>query len=152
LVVDNVIASAGVETFYSPSDICNRVIEQLGLITQNKPIMNIKVSRVDVYCMPTGSSTDRPAVSMDVSSTLASIGDPATPGTAEVYYGILKKLADQGNLSDAAKVSYNWPRHMADQPLSSQAMFSLVGVAGNLANTLVRFHLQWSLTDIAAPI
>jgi hypothetical protein len=35
--------------------------------------------------------------------------------------------------------------------LSSNAVFTLVGVAGNLANTLVRFHLLWSLTDVAAP-
>jgi hypothetical protein len=146
-----VIATAGVETFYTPSDIVNRLVEQLGLLSQNKPVINIKVSRVDAYTTPTGSSTDRPAISMDVSSVTPSIGDPATPGSAEVFYGIMKRLADQGNLSDAAKVSYTWPRHMADQPLSSNAVFTLVGVAGNLANTLVRFHLLWSLTDVAAP-
>jgi BRCT domain type II-containing protein len=150
-VVDFVIASAATETFYSPSDITNRLIDQLGLISQNKPVINVKVQRVDAYVMPTGASTDRPAVSMDVSSVTPGIGDPATPGAAEVFYGILKKLSDQGNLSDAAKVSYSWPRHMADLPLSSQANFQLVGVAGNLANTTVRFHLLWSTTDIGAP-
>jgi hypothetical protein len=150
--VDFVIASPAVETFYSPSDIANRVIDQLGLTTQNKPIMNFKVSRVDAYCMPTGASTDRPALSMDVSSTSPSIGDPATPGVAEVFYGVIKKLSDQGNLSDAAKVSYTWPRHMADLPMSSNSVFSLVAVSGNLANTLVRIHLHWSTTDVAAPV
>jgi hypothetical protein len=150
-VVDFVIPTAAAETFYSPSDITNRLIDQLGLITQNKPVMNVKVQRVDAYCMPTGASTDRPSISMDVSSVTPGIGDPTTPGNAEVFYGILKKLADQGNLSDAAKVSYTWPRHMADLPLSSQAVFQLVGVAGNLANTTVRFHLLWSTTDIGAP-
>lgn len=152
LVVDMVIASAGVETFYSPSDIINRLVEQLGLNAQNKPVINIKVQRVDAYCIPTGSSTDRPAISMDCSSVTPSLGDPSTPGSAEVFYGIMKRLADLGNLSDAAKVSYTWPRHMGDQPLSSNAVFTLVGVAGNLANTTVRFHLLWSTTDVAAPI
>lgn len=152
LTVDMIIASAGVETFYSPSDITNRLVEQLGLTSQNKPVINIKVQRVDAYCMPTGASTDRPALSMDVSSVTPGMGDPATPGVAEVFYGVLKKLSDQGNLSDAAKVSYTWPRHMADLPLSSNAVFSLVAVAGNLANTTVRFHLLWSTTDVAAPV
>jgi hypothetical protein len=151
-VVDLVIASAGVETFYTPSDIVNRLIDQLGLITQNKPVINIKVQRVDAYCMPTGASTDRPAISMDVSSVTPGIGDPATPGSAEVFYGILKKLSDLGNLSDAAKVSYTWPRHMADMPLSSNAVFNLTAVSGNLANTTVRFHLLWSTTDVGTPV
>lgn len=152
LTVDLIIASAGVETFYSPSDIVSRLVDQLGLTSQNKPIINIKVQRVDAYCMPTGASTDRPAVSLDVSSVTPAIGDPATPGVAEVFYGVLKKLSDQGNLSDAAKVSYTWPRHMADLPLSSNAAFGLVAVAGNLANTTVRFHLLWSTTDVGTPV
>jgi hypothetical protein len=88
---------------------------------------------------------------MDVSSVTPSIGDPTTPGNAEIFYGIMKKLSDQGNLSDAAKVSYTWPRAMADIPLSSQSVFSLVSVAGNQANTCIRLHMLWSATDIATP-
>lgn len=152
LVLDTVISSAGTETFYSPKDLVEICVNQLGLVDQNKPIMNIKVQRVDAYVMPTGASTDRPALSMDVSSVTPGIGDPATPGNAEVFYGILKRLSDQGNLSEAAKVSYTWPRHMADIPLSSNAEFGLVAVAGNLANTAVRFHILWSTSDVAAPI
>merc|ERR1711964_839658 len=101
------------------------------------PDLVIKIQRVDAYCMPTGASTDRPAISMDCSSVTPALGDPQSPGAAEVFYGLLKRLQDQGNLSEAAKVSYTWPRHMADQPLSTQANFQLVTVAGNLANTCV---------------
>lgn len=90
LVVDYVKPEAGIEVFFTPSEICNILVNQLGLPSQASSIVNIKVSRVDVYSMPTGSSTDRPSVSMDVSSVTPSIGDPATPGTAEVFYGIMK--------------------------------------------------------------
>jgi hypothetical protein len=151
-VLDRVISNAATEVFYSPQSLVEALVTQLGLNAADKATINIRVSRVDAYCMPTGSSTDRPAVSMDVSSTNPSIGDPVTPGAAEVFYSIIKRLSDQGNLSDAAKVSYSWPRHMADMPLSSQSQFTLCAVSGNLVNTAVRFHLHWSTTDVAAPL
>ena len=152
LVVQKIIAAAGVETFYAPKDIVDGIIGQLGLTDQNKPIIVFKIARVDAWCTPVGGSTDRPAVSMDCSSVTPSLGDPATPGNAEVFYGIMKRLSDQGNLSDAAKVSYSWPLAMADLPISSQTEFTLVSIAGNMPNTCVRFHLLWSTSDIAAPI
>lgn len=152
LVVDFTQPSAAAETFFTPSEICNSLVAQLGLPSQASSIINIKVQRVDCYSIPTGSATDRPFCSIDVSSVTPSIGDPATPGSAEVFYGILKKVTDQGNLSEAAKVSYTWPAHMADLPLSSQCVFTLVASAGNQANTLTRFHLLWSTTDSATPI
>lgn len=151
LVVDFVKPEAGVEVFFTPSEIINILTVQLGLPSQASSIINIKVSRVDVYAMATGSSTDRPAVSLDCSSVTPSIGDPSTPGSAEIFYGIMKKLKDQGNLSDAAKCSYTWPSHMADLPLSAQSVFSLVASSGNMENTLTRFHLLWAATDIATP-
>jgi hypothetical protein len=152
LVVDYVKPESGVEVFFTPSEICNILANQLGLPSQASSVLNIKVSRVDCYAMAVGGSTDRPAVSLDCSSVVASIGDPATPGNAEVFYSILKKLRDQGNLSDAAKCSYTWPAHMADIPMSSQSVFTLVQSSGNMPNTLTRFHLLWSTSDIAAPL
>jgi hypothetical protein len=152
LVLDYVKPEAGVEVFFTPSEICNILANQLGLPSQASSVLNVKVSRVDVYSMAVGGSTDRPAVSLDVSSVTPSIGDPATPGSAEIFYGIIKKLADQGNLSDAAKCSYTWPAHMADIPLSSQSVFTLVQSSGNMPNTLTRFHLLWSTSDTATPV
>jgi hypothetical protein len=151
LIVDFVKPESGVEVFFTPSEVVNILTSQLGLPSQASSIINIKVHRVDVYCMATGGSTDRPACSLDVSSVTPSLGDPVTPGSAEVFYSIMKKLTDQGNLSDCAKCSYTWPTHMADHPLSSQTVFTLVGSSGNQPNTLTRFHLLWSATDIATP-
>merc|ERR1711934_707681 len=82
LVVDYVKPEAGVEVFFTPSEIINILANQLGLPGQASSIINIKLQRVDVYAMSVASSTDRPAVSMDVSAVTPSIGDPATPGNA----------------------------------------------------------------------
>jgi len=152
LVLDKVIANAATETFYRPKDLCETVANQLGLGAQAIPLLNIKLSRVDVYCMPTGSSTDRPAVSLICSSLVPSVGDPATPAAAEVFYGNLKRLSDQGNLSEAAKVSYTWPLHMADIPMNHGVAFNVAAASGNLVNTCVRFHVLWSTCDVATPV
>jgi hypothetical protein len=151
LVVSTVIASAATETFYSPADIINILSSQLGLSSQTKTVVNIKLHRVDVWGMATGASTDRPAVSLDVSSLIPGVGDPVG-STSEIFYGIIKKLTDQGNLSESAKVSYSWPAHMADVPLNSNVVFTTVAASGNVANIAVRFHLLWSTSDIAAPV
>lgn len=151
LIVQFIEPTAGVSAMFTPADIISRLCVQLGLPTQASANINIKLRRVDVYAMPTGSSTDRPAVFLDASSITPSIGDPATPGAAEVFYGILKKLSDQGNLSDAAKASYSWPSHMADLPMSFNSVFQVVATSGNMANTLTRFHVMWSTTDVAPP-
>lgn len=152
LVLDYVTPTAGTETFFSPSEIITILVSQLGLPSQATANMNIRLNRVDVYGMAVAGSTDRPSVSMDVSSLVPSLGDPATPGAAQIFYPILKKLADQGNLSESAKVSYTWPSHMADHPMSAQTEFTVVATSGNVANLLTRFHLHWSNTDSAAPI
>lgn len=152
LVVDYVKPEAGIEVFFTPSEIINILVNQLGFPSQASSIVNIKLIRVDCYSMAVASSTDRPAVQLDVSSVTPSLGDPATPGSAEVFYSIIKKLADQGNLSEAAKCSYTWPSHMSDQPLSAQSVFTVVTSSGNEPNTLTRFHLLWSSTDIATPV
>jgi hypothetical protein len=151
LVVNTVIASAAVETFYSPADIVNILSAQLGLSSQTKTVVNVKIQRVDVWAMATGASSDRPAVSLDVSSLVPGIGDPVG-STSEIFYGIIKKLSDEGNLSESAKVSYTWPAHMADVPLNSNVVFTVVATSGNVPNVQVRFHLLWSTTDIAAPV
>jgi hypothetical protein len=152
LIVDFVKVEAGVEVLFTPSDIINSLASQLGLPSQASSIINIKLHRVDLYAMAVAASTDRPAVSMDVSAVTPSIGDPVTPGSAEVFYSIIKKLSDQGNLSEAAKCSYTWPSHMADQPLSSQSVFTVVASSANVPNALTRFHVLWSSTDIASPV
>jgi hypothetical protein len=152
LVVDFVIASPGTEVFITPESIVTSLASQLGIAAQTKAIVCFKLSRVDVYGMATASSSDRPSVELNCSSLTPQISNPSSPTAMGVSYGILKKLKDQGNLSKAAVCSYTWPLHMADMPLSSTTPFTVVSVAGNVANVLVRFHVLWSTTDIAAPL
>jgi hypothetical protein len=125
-------------------------VTQLGISSQSQANVNVKLHRVDAYTMPTGGSTDRPAISMDISSLQPSLSDLATQ-TDEVIYPILKKLSDQGNLSEAAKVSYTWPLHMQDIPLPYATTFAAIAVAGNQPNTCVRVHLSWATTAQATP-
>jgi hypothetical protein len=146
-----VIAGASVETFYQPSDIAGAIINQLGLPAATIGLINFKVQRVDVYSSATASSADRPACGLQVSSTIPSVSD-STAGTTEVFYGIIKRLQDLGNLSDSAKVGYVWPVHMADMPLSGSQSFCLFAASGNTANTTVRVHLQWSTNADASPV
>jgi len=151
LIVEYIEANAGVAVMFSPKDIISTLVVQLGLPTQATSCINIKLRRVDVYAMPTGAAKDRPGVYLDVSSIIPSIGDPTNPGAAEVFYGILKKLTDQGNLGEAAKCSYTWPSHMADIPVSFNSVFQVVASSGNMPSTLTRFHVLWSTTDVAPP-
>jgi len=151
LLVDFIEPNAGVAVMFAPSDIITTLVNQLGLPTQASAAINIKLRRADVYAMPTGASTNRPSCNLDASSISPSLGDPATPGSAEVFYGIMKKLADTGNLSDAAKCSYTWPAAMAEIPMSFNSNFQVLATAGNVANVLTRFHVMWSTTDVAPP-
>eukprot|EP00494_Astrolonche_serrata_P026695 UN26958 len=60
LVVDYTKPEAGVEVFFTPSELCNILVNQLGLPSQASSVINIKVQRVDCYTTPTGGATDRP--------------------------------------------------------------------------------------------
>jgi hypothetical protein len=152
LVLDLVISSASVETFYKPSDVAGAIIAQLGLPAAAIGVINFKIQRVDVYSSATAATADRPAVSLQVSSTVPSVSDSTSGSSAEVFYGIIKRLQDLGNLSESAKVSYAWPLHMADMPLSGSQSFCLFAASGNAANTTVRLHLQWSTNGDASPV
>merc|ERR1711990_670145 len=111
-----------------------------------------KVQQVGVSTSATAASTDRPAVSLQVSSTIPSVSDKTSGSTLDVFYSIIKRLSDLGNLSEAAATGFHWPMTMADMPLSSSQTFCLFAASGNCANTTVRVHVLWSFNGDAAPI
>lgn len=93
----------------------------------------------------------RPAVNADFSSLIPQCGDPTTPGVAIVAYPLIKRLEDLGGVSSAARVSYTWPKSMSDVPLNKNADFVIAEVASNMTEIDVRWHVQWSTSDVATP-
>lgn len=152
LTLDLVIPSASVETFYTPTDIGAAIIAQQGMAAADIGLINFKVQQVGVSTSATAASTDRPAVSLQVSSTIPSVSDKTSGSTLDVFYSIIKRLSDLGNLSEAAATGFHWPMTMADMPLSSSQTFCLFAASGNCANTTVRVHVLWSFNGEASPI
>jgi len=152
LVLDLVIPAVSTETFYKPSDIGAAIISQLGFPASTIGVLNFKVQQVEVFTSATASSTDRPAVDLSVSSTIPSVSDRTSGGSLDIFYSIIKKLTDLGNLSESAATGFHWPMHMADMPLSSTQSFCLFSASGNCANTSVRVHVLWSSNGDAAPV
>lgn len=152
LVVQFVVATPDLVTYFTNADIARAVTNQLGLSPQAQAIMNIKIKQVEAWATSTPAATDRPACKLEVNSLQPTLGDPATPGAAEVFYAILKTLSDTGSASKAACVSYKWPHSEANKAISSQAPFITTSYSGNMANGTVRFHVLWTTTDTAVPV
>lgn len=144
------IASASEMTYFTNQDIITAVISQLGLNAADANIMVVKLHTVDAWAVPEASSTDRPAVSMDVSSLIPQVED-TTAAPVAIVYPILMQLKDVGNLSQAAKVGYTWPASQAQMPLGFQANHTVVAVSGNVTNVTVRVGLQFSFGGEAIP-
>ena len=144
LVVSHVLPEANLDYKIGPLELVGYLAEQLGLQAQTKTLLVFKLKRIDYYAVPIGTSSDRPAVNMEVASLLPGIADPATPADAVLAYGKLFSGNDTGSLQDCAKLSYTFPQHMADIPLSQVANFHFLEVASNVINAELRFHIQWS--------
>lgn len=151
LVVSHVMGTPGLDYLFGPKDVVGFIKSQLGLQDQTKTLIVFKLKRVDVFATPIGGSTDRPAINMEVCSLVPVLADPATPSSAIVSYGKLFSGNDIGSLQDCAKLSYTFPMHMADIPLSQLAEFHFLEVAANTINAEVRFHVSWSTVGEATP-
>jgi hypothetical protein len=147
-ILNAVIENAGVDTFYSAPDLISLLQSNVyGFSAQDKDKILIKVKRVRIFGTATASSTGRPSVSLNCSSLVPSLGGPVVPGNAEVYYGVIKRLSNQGRLSEPAQTGYVWPLHMADVPLNYNTPFTIVSASGNEANTSLYFYIEWSMGD-----
>jgi len=143
----------GVAFGLAMTDIVKVLTTQLGLAAQSNSIICIKLQRIDCWATSAAGDTLRPAVTVDVSSLVPTIADPATqPTTATIHYPILKKLMDVGSVSRAARVSYTWPLAMRDIPLTQNSNFVVATVSSNTKDTDCFIHVQWSTTEVAEPI
>ena len=150
LTVNHVIATAGEEQFFTNQDICNFIVSQLGLNAGDAETIVYKLRSIDAWATPTATSTDRPAISMDVSSAVGQIEDTSTAPIA-IAYPIICTLRDTGSLSEAAKVGYKYGLVESDIVQSQLAKHTVVGIAGNTANVNVRFHLLWNTAGESVP-
>lgn len=151
LTVSHVLPDAGTEYNIGTADVVNYIKNQLGLAEQTKSLIVFKLRRIDLFGVPTGGD-QRPAINMDVSSLVPTVGDPATPGNAQVAYGNLFRKQDIGNLSDCAKLSYTFPMHMSDIPMSGVIPINILSASSNVAFAELRFHLSWSTIDVQVPV
>ena len=150
LTVNHVIASPNEEEFITNQDICNFIVSQLGLNAGDAETIVYKLRSVDAWATPTATSTDRPAISMDVSSAVGQIDDTTTAPIA-IAYPILATCRDTGSLSEAAKVGYKYGLVEAEIVQSQLTKHTVVGVAGNTANVNVRFHILWCTVGESVP-
>jgi hypothetical protein len=151
VVVQQTLISTGTSIGLQVSSLSKALASQLGLQAQTQTIINIKLIRCDVWAISKANSTVRPAVNADFSSLIPQVGDPTTPGVAIVAYPLIKRLEDLGGVSSAARVSYTWPKSMSDVPLNKNADFVIAEVASNMTEIDVRWHVQWSTSDVATP-
>lgn len=152
IVVSQTYLSDGSSIGITVEGIVKALLSQLGLPQQAAAAITIKLQRADFYAISKADSDVRPSLTCDYSSLSPTIADPTTPGSAIVSYPLLKRLIDLGGVTSCAKVSYTWPLHMRDIPLSNTANFTVCDTATNLTEIDARFHLQWSSADIATPI
>eukprot|EP00088_Acartia_fossae_P050575 TRINITY_DN56684_c0_g1_i1.p1 TRINITY_DN56684_c0_g1~~TRINITY_DN56684_c0_g1_i1.p1 ORF type:complete len:204 (-),score=3.14 TRINITY_DN56684_c0_g1_i1:215-826(-) len=149
------VASAVGQDFQVDVDVLTkRLLNQLGLATQDASVVVFKLQRLDAYAtaMPDETYNDRPSINVEISSLIPAVGDPTTPGNAIVHYPVLKRLADQGNVSDSAKISYTWPIHMRDTPITNQSNFTIVQIGINVKTADAYFHVHWSTLDVNTPV
>lgn len=144
--------TAGNAIYYKPSDLMDKLIDQLGLGIQNKVNLNIRLIAVYMWTIAAGPSSQRPTANLDIGTVLTPAGDPATPGPAEIFCGKRELMKDIGSLSRPARCGWKYSINDAQQPINYSTNYSILEAAGNLDNALVRFKIKWSFTGVADPI
>lgn len=142
----------GIAFAISVSDIVKLLLSQLGMATQTGSIVNFKLQRIDAFATSAAGDTLRPSVTLEASSVVPQVGDPATPGNAIVHYPVIKSLTDTGSVSKPARVSYSYPLFQRDIPLNSNSNFIVANIASNTKDTDVFFIVQWNTTSVAVPV
>lgn len=137
------------------ADVVKAMLTQLGMAVQTGSLAVVKLQRMDVFAADSTSGSGqyiRPTVSVQLSSIVPQLGDPATAGNAIVHYPVLKDMSDVGSRSKPARVSYTYPLSMRDTPLNMNSNFTLGSVFSNTRDVDVFVHVQWSTTDVATAV
>jgi len=143
--------TAGDELVLFASDLVSGVAKQLGLATETRQRMNVRVQQVRMWGFQYGTASDRVSVNMDVSSLVPTVQDIAAEPLVAVNYPIIAKLKDFGSSAKPAFVGYEWPKSHQLVPLHSNSNFQVVAAASNANNATLLVHVLWSTTDVAPP-
>lgn len=142
----------GIAFAITVQDVVKVLLNQLGMATQTGSLVTVKIQRIDAFATSAAGDTLRPSITMQLSSLVPQLYDPATAGNAVVHYPIIKDLTDTGSVSHPARVSYTYPLSQRDMPLTQNSDFTVGTFSANTRDSDVFFHVQWSTTDVAAPV
>jgi len=154
LVVQIDLPSPGVEYNFGCNDIVRYARAQLGLGSQAN--LNVRLKRFKAWAYQYGPGTDRVAINADVSSLIPNVSDYASQASVnpEIFYPLLAKLKDFGNLESPAAIGYEWPMDQSLTPLGgvfSSGGFTVISVSANTANATLHLHVEWSSAGESAP-
>lgn len=154
LVLDINLPTAATDYLFGANDIIAAVKTQLGFGANAS--VNVKLKRFKAWAYQYGPGTDRVAINADVSSLIPNVSDYASQASVnpEIFYPLLLKLEDKGNLESPAAIGYEWPLDQQLTPIGgvfSSGGFTILSIAANTANATLHFHVEWSSTGESAP-
>jgi hypothetical protein len=146
--------SAATDYLFGSNDIVSKVREQLGLGSQSN--LNVRLKRFKAWAYQYGPGTDRVAINADVSSLIPNVSDYASQASVnpEIFYPLVAKLQDFGNLESPAAIGYEWPMNQSLVPLGgvfSSGGFTILSISANTANATIHMHVEWSSAGESAP-
>lgn len=137
---------------YDTAAIVGLIQTQLGLPAQAQTRLNFQIRQVEMWAIAGTGDTAAPRAELNINSLQPVVGNPTTPGNAEVTYPRLKQLTDLGNLSKAAVVSYKWPVAESHKALSNGALFNVCSYKTTVPYSFLRFHVLWNSAGPSATV
>lgn len=134
--------------------ITNTLIGNGEISDQLRSNFNMKLIKIEVWSMvdKTLMATN---VNMDVYSVVPSAVDLAAPpaGVGTIFYGVLSRLVDFGNVSQPARVGWVYgPQHQA-QIIPSSSELLLCAIAATPGSTCHAYvTIWWNLASVAPPL
>lgn len=146
--------AASTDYLFGSNDIVAAVRTQLGFGPQST--LNVRLKRFKAWAYQYGPDTDRVAINADVSSLVPNVSDYASQASVnpEIFYPLLAKLKDFGNLESPAAIGYEWPMSQSLMPLGgvfSSGGFTILSISANTPRATIHLHVEWSSAGESAP-
>jgi hypothetical protein len=137
----------------TPLTLVGRIATQLGLSSQAKANMVVRVREFRCWAYQYGPATDRVDINGEVGTTFPSVSDPvAVPTqTPVIHYGVVQKFRAFGTISEPARYGYTWPLSAQQVPIYQDSDFTLVNLVSNSGNATVHVHVLWSTAEVQPP-